>query len=69
MSVFPLCTDPGCSSAGVEHGHLSMPDPCPHVTRIGYLRALLHVGSDNASLAAECQHIVAHVDSCDQRGG
>lgn len=35
------CTDPTCSGADRPHEHLSMPDPCPHVTRMDVIRAKL----------------------------
>lgn len=45
----PLCDDPTCWP-GRPHDHLSLPNPCPHITRLDVIAARL---SGDPALLAE----------------
>jgi len=57
----PICGSPTCTSTTPNHSHLSMPDPCPHLTRFDLIAAKLN--DDPTVLAAHLDHLT----NCSER--
>lgn len=53
----PICGSPTCTSDTPNHSHLSMPDPCPHLTRLELISARLNGGS-------ELDACLRHLEGC-----
>lgn len=58
-----LCTDPECSGADWQpHSHLSMPDPCPHVSRMQIIAARMADRYDGE--VSELDALLTHIANC-----
>lgn len=54
----PICGSLTCTSDMPNHGHLSMPNPCPHISRLELIAARLNN-------APELDTFLSHLENCD----